>query len=367
MHSAHPEEVGFSSARLRRITSTVHAAIDRGEVAGAVALVARHGQVVHHEASGLLDVAAGTPMRPDTIFRIYSMTKPVTATATLLLYEEGRFLLDDPIAGFIPEFGDTKVFVRETTTGPVVAALARPMTIRDLLLHTSGLPYPDPAGSPVHRLHVQEEIGNRKESLGEKVSRMARLPLAHQPGSAWTYGWSTDVLGRLVEVVAGQPFDVFLRERIFEPLAMHETGFHVAAAHRARLATVYTPAEGGGLRVDTRPELAFTEPPAWCSGGGGLVSTAADYARFCQMLLNGGHLEGVRLLSRSTVSHMASDHLGDMKVAGALPRGYTFGLGFAVRKETGLNSVPGSASEFTWPGRPAPGSGSTRRSRWSSS
>jgi CubicO group peptidase (beta-lactamase class C family) len=355
MQPVHPEEVGFSSARLQRITRVIQAAIDRGEIAGAVTLIARHGKVAHCEALGLFDVASGTPMRRDTMFRIYSMTKPITAVATLLLYEEGHFLLDDPIARFLPEFAETKVFARETAAGFEVADLERPITIRHLLLHTSGLLYGDAAGSPVEKLYAQARIDRQDEPLDEKVRRIAQLPLAHQPGSSWTYGLSTDVLGRLVEVVSGQPFDSFLKERIFDPLAMGDTGFSVPSVHHGRLATVYTPGDQGGLRPDTRPELAYAEPPRYFSGGGGLVSTAADYARFCQILLNGGALDGVRVLGRATVALMLADHLPGRwhpfpEGHPLLPAGWSMALGGATVVDGALTSLPWSKGSYSWAG-----------------
>jgi len=348
------EEVGLSSMRLQRITRVMQAAIDRREIAGAVTLIARHGKIAHCEAVGRQDIASGTPMRPDTIFRIYSMTKPITAVATLLLYEEGHFLLDDPVAHFIPEFAEMKVFTRESATGIEVADLERPITIRHLLLHTSGLPYDNVEGSPVKRLYAQAQIRGRDELLAEKARRIAQLPLMHQPGSGWTYGWSTDVLGRLVEVVSGQPFDSFLKERIFDPLAMVDTGFHVPATQLGRLATVYGPGDQGDLQPDYRPELAYAEPPRYLSGGGGLVSTATDYARFCQMLLNGGKLDDERLLSRATVALMLADHLPgqprpfppDFPVAA----GYSMALGGATLVDGALAGLLSSKGSYEWGG-----------------
>jgi CubicO group peptidase (beta-lactamase class C family) len=246
--------------------------VDQRKVAGAVTLVARHGAVAHFAATGLMDVEAGTPMRRDTIFRIFSMTKPVTVVAVRVLYEEGRFLLDDPIGEFLPEFAQTKVFVGETTGGVEgleVADLERAITIRHLLTHTSGLTYGNPSGTPVARRYAQAQIGRPDEPLDQKVARLAQLPLEHQPGSAWTYGLSHDVLGRLVEVVSGQAFDAFLKERIFDPLGMVDTGFSVPAQDLGRLAAVYTPGEHGGLRRATAPWLDLSEPRPYLSGGGG--------------------------------------------------------------------------------------------------
>jgi CubicO group peptidase (beta-lactamase class C family) len=338
--------------RLRRITRFLQAAIDRREVAGAVTLIARHGKVAHYEAVGLLNLAAETPMTTDAIFRIASMTKPITAVATMLLFEEGHFLLDDPVADFLPEFAGTKVFVREAETGIEVAALEQPITIRQLLLHTSGLTY-DSDPSPVGKLYTQEQIGREDEALEEKVRRLAGLPLAHQPGTGWTYSMAIDVLGRLVEVIAGQPFDVFLKERIFDPLAMVDTGFYVPPARRRRLATLYAAGAAGGLQPDTQPESAYTEPPRFLSGGGGLVSTAEDYARFCQMLLNGGELDGERLLGRATVALMLANQLPErlrqVPVVLDLPGvGAAFGGGTIV--DGALYRAPLSNGSYLWGG-----------------
>jgi CubicO group peptidase (beta-lactamase class C family) len=353
MQSVDPEEAGFSSTRLQRIARVLQAAIDRGDMAGAVTLIARHGKIAHCEAVGLQDIASRTPMRPDTIFRIYSMTKPVTTVATLLLFEEGHFLLDDPVAWFLPEFAETKVFGRETATRTEVADLERPITIRHLLLHTSGLTYDfDP--SPVGKLYLQEQIGRGDEALDAKVRRLAQLPLVHQPGAGWTYGMSTDVLGRLVEVIADQPFDAFLKERIFDPLAMHDTGFFVPSGQRERLATLYMSDEHGGIQPDHSPGVAFVEPPRLLAGGHGLVSTAADYACFCQMLLNGGTLDGERVLGRATVGLMLADHLPGQPrpfpPGFPMPEGYSVALAGATCVDGALAGLPASRGSYGWSG-----------------
>jgi CubicO group peptidase (beta-lactamase class C family) len=353
MQSVAPEEAGLSSARLQRIARVLQAAIDRGDIAGAVTLIARHGKIAHCEAVGLQDIASRTPMRPDTIFRIRSMTKPVTAVATLLLYEEGHFLLNDPVAKFLPGFAETKVFVRETATGIEVADLERPITIRHLLLHTAGLTYDfDP--SPVGKLYLQEHIGRGDEALDVTVRRLAQLPLVHQPGSGWTYGMSTDVLGRLVEAIADQPFDAFLEERIFDPLAMHDTGFFVPSGQRERLATLYTSGEHGCIQPDLSPGVAYVEPPRCLWGGHGLVSTAADYARFCQMLLNGGTLDGERVLGRATVGLMLADHLPGQPrpfpPGFPIPEGYGMALAGATLRDGALAGLPASRGSYGWSG-----------------
>jgi CubicO group peptidase (beta-lactamase class C family) len=319
---------------------------------------ARHGRVAHFEAIGLMDVEATQPMQRDTIFRIASMTKPVTVVAVLMLYEGGHFLLDDPICEFLPEFAQAKVFVRETSDGDdglEVAEPEREITIRHLLTHTSGLTYGNPSGTPVARRYAQAQIGRPAEPLDQKVRRLAQLPLVHQPGNAWTYGLSHDVLGRLVEVVSGHAFDVFLKERIFAPLGMVDTGFYVPAESLDRLAAVYTPGEHGGLRRAADPGLDRSVPRPFLSGGGGLVSTASDYARFCQMLLNRGALDDARLLGRKTIELMTADQMPQQPspfpptlLPGA--PGHRMALGVGTLVDVAQVGLPGSVGSYTWGG-----------------
>jgi CubicO group peptidase (beta-lactamase class C family) len=355
MEAVTPEDIGFSSMRLRRIGDTMRRFVDERKIAGAVTLVARQGKVAHFEAAGLMDLEARRPMERDAIFRIASMTKPITVTAALMLFEEGQFLLDDPIADFLPEFGQTKVFVREAPHGVEVADLERPITIRHLLMHTSGLTYDFYPDDPVSRIYVQEQVFRSDEPLADKVRRVAMLPLVHQPGTAWTYGFSHDVLGRLVEVISGQSFDAFLRQRILDPLEMTDTGFFVPPQELSRLASVYTPDGRGGLRRDEN-QRDQSKPPAFLSGGGGLVSTAADYARFCQMLLNGGALGKTDLLGRKTVELMTANHwTGDTSPFPPAARsvvlgGYSFGLGVRTLVDVAQSGVPSSVGEYGWAG-----------------
>jgi CubicO group peptidase (beta-lactamase class C family) len=356
-----PEAVGFSSARLRRIDEAMERLVDQGTVAGAVTLVARHGKVAHFAATGRMDVEAGAPMRRDAIFRLASMTKPITAVAVLLLYEEGRFLLDDPIREFLPEFAQTKVFVREAPNGAngvgglEVADLERELTIRQLLTHTSGVASGVAAETPVGRRYAEAQLGRLDEPPDRQVRRLAQLPLAHQPGIAWTYGLSYDVLARLVEVVSGQAFDVFLRERLFAPLGMVDTGYDVPAHGRGRLTAVYTPGEHGGLQRATYPGVDRTEPRVYCSGGSELVSTAADYARFCQLLLNRGTLGDTRLLGRKTVELMTADQMPGQPspfppsmMPGAA--GLRMALGVGTLVDVAAAGLPGSVGSYTWGG-----------------
>jgi CubicO group peptidase (beta-lactamase class C family) len=358
MDVATPEIVGFSPARLRRIDEVMHRLVDGGKIAGAVTLLARHGQIAHCGTYGQMDLVDGGPMRRDAIFRLASMTKPITAAAVMMLFEEGHFLLDDPIAGFIPEFARTRVFVRETDAGLEVADLERPITIRHLLTHTAGLTYDFWGTGPVHRLYQREGNFRADQPLEREVARLAARPLVFQPGSHWEYSVAIDVLGRLVEVVSGQPFDAFLHDRIFEPLEMSDTGYFVPPAQRARLAAVHTSAGAGSpegtLRRDDAPAHDRTHPPTFLSGGGGLVSTAADYARFCQMLLNGGALGGRHLLGRKTVELLTANHLPDgtppFPPGQPIGAGMSQALGGATVVNATLSGLPGSAGTYLWYG-----------------
>jgi CubicO group peptidase (beta-lactamase class C family) len=344
------QQVGMSSERLERVGRVMRGLVERGEVAGIVSLIARQGQIVHFESSGLLDLETRRPMRRDAVFRIASMTKPITAAGVMLLFEEGHFILDDPIASFIPEFGDTRVYES--------APLEQPITIRHLLTHTSGLCYPVPINAPsaVGLLYEREQIFRWDEPLADKIQRLARLPLVHQPGAAWTYGMSIDVLGRLIEVVSGQALDDFLRERLFTPLNMPDTDFAVDAGSADRIAAVYTVSNNGGLERAT--EVFLEEPthrPQFLMGGGGLVSTAADYARFAGMLASGGALDGVRVLGRKTVQLMMSSQMRSDQIPFVPPdwghrEGYGMALGGRTVVDVAASGLPGSAGSFTWQG-----------------
>lgn len=361
METVTPEQVGLSSQRLARLAPLMQSYVDQGKLAGLITLVARRGQVAHLQCFGQADIAAGKPMQPDTILRIYSMTKPVTSVALLMLYEEGRFQLDDPVAEFIPAFKEMWVCLDEAAGGgSIVTPAERPVTIRQLLTHTSGLCYPNPKGSPAERLlwRSDQEAENTtpEETLAEWVPRLAGVPLAWQPGSRWQYGFSTDVLGYLVEVISGLPFDRFLQERIFSPLGMVDTGFTVPPEKLDRLATLYGPAQEGGLKVlDGAPASEYARPRRFFSGGSGLVATTGDYLRFAQMLLNRGELDGVRLLGRKTVELMTMNHLpaallpygfGD----NALQHGRGFGLGVFVVMDVAQHGLLGSVGNYGWSG-----------------
>ncbi|HYS18661.1 MAG TPA: serine hydrolase domain-containing protein [Candidatus Binatia bacterium] len=351
--STKPEEVGLSTERLARATQVLKAEVAKGQYPGAVALIARKGKIAYLESVGQRDPAAGAPMSNDAIFRLYSMTKPFTSVAVMMLVEEGRLVLSDPVSKFLPQLASLQVSVPrfDPDTGKAVYALVpaeRQMTIQDLLRHTSGLVYGGFTNhAQVKELYAKAGVDWRDVTPAEQLDRLAKVPLAHQPGAAWEYSLSTDVLGRVVEAVSGTTLSRFLAERIFTPLRMTDTAFLVPPDKVGRLAQSFPTDKATGKPIEL---LDVTAPQKNDAGGAGSAGTAGDYARFSQMLLNGGHLDGVRLLSRATVSHMTADHLGDIKIAGSLARGYTFGLGFAIRKETGLNAVPGSAGEYTWGG-----------------
>jgi CubicO group peptidase (beta-lactamase class C family) len=312
-----------------------------------VSLVVRHGKVVQLDALGQMDIEAGKPMQPETIFRIYSMTKPITTVAAMLLWEEGRFQLDDPVAKYLPELKGLRVHAGK---GDETVAAHREMTIRDLMRHTSGLTYGVFSNTPVDQLYKEMQILDPDSSLAEMVEKLGKLPLLHQPGTRFHYSVSTDVLGRLVEVVSGKPLDEFFQERIFRPLDMKDTGFFVPEDKLARLAANYGP----GLQVIDAPgQSRYRTRPKRLSGGGGLVSTARDYLRFCQMLVQGGDLQGTRLLRPETVQQMTTNQLPKealpLRILDIPMPGVGFGLGFSVRLAD-VNPVLGVPGEFGWGG-----------------
>ena len=352
--TAKPEDVGMSTQRLARVTEVFKSLVNEGRIAGAVMLVARNGKVVYYEALGKADPVAGTPMAKDSIFRIYSMTKPFTSMAVMLLVEEGKLVLTDPVSKYLPQLAKRPVGVEKP--GPdgkptlVMEPARREMMVQDLLRHTSGLTYGVFGKSLVKDQY--KAVGADAEDItnAELIERLAKVPLAFHPGSTWEYSRSTDVLGRLVEVVSGKPFSKFLSERIFGPLKLKDTAFHVPQGNLARLAQA-------GLDPDTKQVPALldvTKPPTYEAGGQGLVSTAQDYVRLAQLFLNGGELDGVRLLGRKTVELMTADHLEPAMVQNSvtyLPGpGAGFGLGFAVRREAGVWPALGSAGDYSWSG-----------------
>jgi CubicO group peptidase (beta-lactamase class C family) len=358
--ASQPEEVGLSAARLKVLDSAFQSEVDQGKIPGAVVLIVRNGKVAHSRAFGFQDREKQVAMKPDAIFRIASMTKPLVSVAVMMLVEEGKLQLISPVSAFLPEFKGVKVGVEKFNDGKpelVLEPTQREITIQDLLRHTSGLTYGQFGDSLVKQAYRNANIGAPGENLAVVVSKLAKLPLAYQPGTTFEYGVSTDVLGRVVEVVSGMELDRFIAERITKPLGMPDTGFYVSEAQFGRFAEPQIDAATG-----KRPPMRdLAVRPSWLSGGGGMVSTAADYVRFCQMLLSGGAFEGSHFLSPRTVAYMTSDHLapgtaisqsvqgfGSLIPSPALGQG--FGLGFAVRTDAGRNPMPGSAGEFYWTG-----------------
>jgi CubicO group peptidase (beta-lactamase class C family) len=352
--TATPESVGLSSERLGRISEVLKADIAKGVIPGAVLLVSRHGKVAHFEALGNLDPQAKTLMGKDAIFRIYSMTKPITSVCIMMLFEEGKLALSDPVAKYIPEFKDVQVGEeKRDADGKVtleLVAAKRPITIQDLLRHTSGLTYSFFGEGAVKNVYKQADIYRDDPDNKEFAERLAKLPLVYQPGTTWEYSHSTDVLGRIVEVASGKSLHQYMKDTLFDPLEMSDTAFYVAdSAKHARLAEPFANDRsfGPGLpfsdpRLKTRQEL----------GGHGLMSTAMDYARFAQMLINGGTLDGRRYLGPRTIAYMTSDHMGEVKRSPyeIIGPGHKFGLGFVVRTESGVATFAGSPGDYAWSG-----------------
>jgi CubicO group peptidase (beta-lactamase class C family) len=345
---AKPESVGLSQDRLQRMSDAFKREIDKGTIPGATVMVARRGQIAWFDALGKQNPASTTPMARDSIFRIFSMTKPIVSVGIMMLLEEGHFLLDDAIAKFIPEFAEQKVGVENNGRLDLVP-LRRPITIQDLLRHTSGITYEHTGNGLVQQLYQQSRLRSRKISNAEHAAMVANLPLICQPGAEWNYSRSTDILGRLIEIVSGKSLGTFLTERILAPLQMTETGFHTSSENADRLAEPFASDPWSGEKVQL---FNMLEKPVMESGGGGLVSTTMDYARFCQMLLGGGTLDGVRIIGRKTLQLMASDHLSpSVIVQGTLTQpGHSFGLGFGVRTQEGIASFAGSPGQFFWSG-----------------
>jgi CubicO group peptidase (beta-lactamase class C family) len=347
-----PEQAGVSTERLKRVTALLDRYIQKGEIAGAVSIVARKGKLVHRQAQGVADLESKKALTEDAIFRLASMTKPITSLAVMMLMEEGHFLLDDPVSRFLPEFKDPRVAMANAPNeraagGFRVVPAANEITIRQLLTHSAGLA--NGTGGPT--LELSKSLGQYRKpenTMQEYVAQLAKLPLNFQPGSAWEYGPATDVLGRLVEVISGQSLDEFFRERIFKPLEMTDTYFYLPEAKLPRLATAYTK-EGSGLRKLTAPGPAARNG-RFFAGAGGLAGTAEDYLRFCQMLLNGGQLDGRRVVSRKTIESMTANHIGSAPLWQDTYRGFGFGLGFRVRMDLGQSATLGSVGEYGWGG-----------------
>ncbi len=354
-----PGIVGLSPERLSRIRPFMERMIAANRVAGGLGLIAREGKIAYFETWGMADREAARPVEEDAIFRIYSMTKAVTGVAAMTLYEEGHFALADPVAKFIPELGNMQVAVEKfDASGKTVLAGTRPaerlITMLDLMRHTAGFNYtgpPDESGAPTYRKLALEMAGGTID-LAETVKRLSQAPLVSQPGTMWDYGFGLDVLGRVVEVISGKPLDVFFADRIFQPLDMADTGFYVPEAKWGRLMALYMPnADGTVRRANVPAQDSFKRPLQVLMGGAGLTSTARDYGRFVQMLLNGGVLDGERLLSPRTVDLMRSDLLGDLPVNGPLlAAGHGFGLTFAVSRGPGKTGLLPAAGQYRWGG-----------------
>jgi CubicO group peptidase (beta-lactamase class C family) len=368
--TAAPETVGMSSNRLARIDSILAKAVEQQRVKGVVAMIAKNSKVTYYKAFGEMD--DGRPMQKDTIFRICSMSKPITAVAVMMLWEQGLFTLDDPIANYIPEFKDMKVLVMDKNAekGYRLDPAKRPITIRQLLSHTSGLTYGFIGWPVIAQCYVDNDVSDgfrvTDGTIGDWAKRIAKCPLAFQPGEGWEYGLNLDVLGRFVEVVSGMPFNQFLQKNVFDPLKMKDTSFFVTSEKVRRLAALYEPTMEGGLKkvdrkvvfrsmmTDTQsfvydPFYGYQGPKTHFSGGAGLHSTASDYLRFCQMLVNGGTLEGARLLSPSTINLMVQNHMGD-HIINFSPKGMKYGLGFGVYTDPAAAGSSISKGAYQWLG-----------------
>ena len=346
------EAVGMDSARLERVSQRMQEFVDDGRLAGVVTMAARRGKIVHSEAVGYRDIASGEPMETSDIFRIYSMTKPITGVAMMMLYEEGKFRLSDPVAMHIPEFADLRVATGVDANGNITTEPAdHPMTMRELMSHTAGLSYGIFSQSAVDEQYVEAGILDADSTLQEMIDKLADIPLRQQPGSMWHYSVAVDVQGYLVEKLSGQKFGDFLQERLFDPLGMVDTAWHITPEKAERFAQVYVYDEDGELLArEGFPGTDYFSEPVFQSGGGGLVSTAMDYLRFSQMLLNGGALDGVRILSPTSVNMMRRNQLpADMpeQVFGA--GGTSFGLNFAV-VENPVEAETYSRGEYYWGG-----------------
>jgi CubicO group peptidase (beta-lactamase class C family) len=347
MPMASPEETGLSPAGLAKLTAIFQREIDAHRLPGVSMMIARGGKIGYRRDLGVLR-PGGRAMPGDAIFRIYSMTKPIASVALMMLVEDGRLFIADPVAKYIPEFADPKVGVEKDGKLELVAA-RRPITVQDLLRHTSGLTYEFTGESAVQRLYAQAQLF-RDLPNAELVAEIAKLPLLEQPGAAWHYSHSTDVIGRLIEVISSQTLGVFLRERIFAPLGMNDTGFFAPADKQERVAEAFAKDPDTGAAVEL---INVRAAPRLEMGGGGLVSTMDDYARFLLMLYQGGTLGSARILGRKTIAFMTADHLGPEVRIGTrflLAPGHGFGLGFAVRRDAGMAPTPGTVGEYFWGG-----------------
>lgn len=352
--TAAPEKVGMSKEKLEKIQPALEKFIKGKQLGGVIVMVARKGKVVYSTTAGWKNVEEKKPMEMDTICRFYSMSKPITSVAVMILHDEGKVKLDDPVSKYIPELKDLRVYDKKTKAGEVGVQPKRPMTVRDLLRHTSGLSYGFFSVSPVDSQYLTKKVLDRSTSLQAMAKKLGTIPLLHHPGTKWHYSVSTDVLGYLVEKVSGRSLDQFFQKRIFEPLDMKDTGFHVPESKLDRFATNYTHRNNKLAVQEAAKDTQFTKKPGLLSGGGGLVSTARDYMRFCQMLLNKGELHGKRILKASTVEKMTKNQLPKElnPIAFGLAKrpGTGFGLGFSVRYAKSKADPASPVGEYGWGG-----------------
>lgn len=359
--SHNPADLGMSAEQLAHVDAAMHAYVDKGKLPGVQTLISRRGQLVHHDVYGFADVEAGKRVTPETIYRIYSMTKPITSVGLMMLYERGHFLLENPITRWLPEFADVRVWVGGTADAPQTRPAARPITVHDVLTHLSGLTYGFHYQNPIDEMYRADHLGDFTEpsyDLTEGIGRMAALPLLFDPGTRWNYSMSTDVCGRLIEVMSGQPLDEYLRDHVLEPLGMHDTAFSAPESDLDRCSPLYVRGADGALHRMASADT-MVQPPKYLAGGGGLVGTAPDYLRFTHMLLGGGALDGVRLLSPRTLSYMTRNHLPDGKLLNELGQstfseatmaGTGFGLGFAVIEDAAALQNLATEGEISWGG-----------------
>jgi CubicO group peptidase (beta-lactamase class C family) len=347
--AAKPETVGMSGERLTRLSDGMKSLVDQGRLAGVVTMVARHGKVIEFDAAGKRDIAANLPMQKDSIFRIYSMSKPITGVAMMMLFEQGKWQLNDPVAKYVPEFADLKVYGTDASGNTVLKDQTHPVTMRELMSHTGGFTYGFFSNTPVDKLQREADLLNVNNTLDEMIKRIAKLPLNAQPGSEWRYSISVDIQGYIVQKLSGMPFEEFLEKHIFKPLNMVDTGFYVPPEKLKRFAEFYDYDKDGHFEV-MRGGLNhdFSAKPALSSGGGGLVSTATDYMRFCQMLLNGGQLNGVRLLSPRSVELMRTNVL--TPTMPIFVPGTGFGLDFAIYTDAVAAGGYYGTGTFWWGG-----------------
>ena len=360
MRQVDPDSVGLCAERLERLDAHLKAYVDDGRLPGWQVLITRRGRIAHNRCYGQRDVEGGKAVKTDSLFRIYSMTKPIVSVALMMLYERGLFQLDDPIDRVLPAFKDMTVFVGGDADNPQTVPAERGITYRDLLTHTAGLTYGFMQEHPVDALYRANKLNSPRLTNAEFVERLGALPLRFQPGSRWSYSVATDVIGHLVEVLSGERLDHFLEKEIFSPLGMQDTAFSVPPGQLDRFSACYEyTGPGRYRRQDGVEDSTYREPPAFLSGGGGLVSSAVDYARFCQVILGGGAFEGVRLLGRKTVDLMGLNHLptgGDLTSMGqpvfseTRYDGIGFGLGFSVVLDPAKAQVTGSPGELAWGG-----------------